>query len=362
MMQSEQGPIGATRVMAPRDDISVSVNGQGGWRKATPASHKAEELAQAGTAAQSDRTRAIVAFKRVAVHLGLKSADVLLLDTLAAFTRPQDWDAGQRPIVWPSNAYLMERTGFSLSTLKRHGRRLVEAGVVTHRDSPNGKRWGHRDASGRIVEAYGFDLSPLAARMAEFEALDAAMQAERAECQKIRRQITILRRSIRAKLEAGQGVSLYLQTRFARLLRHLPGPRSGRILLLRVHRLFKLLATRIHKEQQNCTYSTPMGAKNDPHLQDTTEDQTVTQGSRAENGTKQDCLTLSDNEDLVLPVVLNACPEFSQWVSNMDRTIRHWHGFVSVADEIRPMLGISARIWHYALSRMGPRNTAAALA
>jgi hypothetical protein len=39
--------------------------------------------------------------------------------------------------------------------------------LITMRDSPNGKRYGRRDARGNIVEAYGFDLSPIAARHAE---------------------------------------------------------------------------------------------------------------------------------------------------------------------------------------------------
>jgi hypothetical protein len=33
--------------------------------------------------------------------------------------------------------------------------------------NPNGKRYGRRDGKGRIVEAYGFDLSPLGARYLE---------------------------------------------------------------------------------------------------------------------------------------------------------------------------------------------------
>ena len=37
------------------------------------------------------------------------------------------------------------------------------ANLITPVDSPTGRRWGHRDAkTGKIVEAYGFDLSPIA--------------------------------------------------------------------------------------------------------------------------------------------------------------------------------------------------------
>jgi DNA-binding MarR family transcriptional regulator len=35
---------------------------------------------------------------------------------------------------------LIEQTGFSLSALKRHARRLVDAGVIAFKDSPNGRK------------------------------------------------------------------------------------------------------------------------------------------------------------------------------------------------------------------------------
>ena len=137
-----------------------------GWRKPTPGLGVATQLAQAGERVSVPKSKAFVAVKRVGAHIGLKASDMMLLDTLGAFTQAQDWEEGRRPIVWASNAYLMEQTGFSLSALKRHARRLAEAGIIAFRDSPNGKRWGRRDADGVIVEAYGFDLSPLSARVA----------------------------------------------------------------------------------------------------------------------------------------------------------------------------------------------------
>ena len=90
------------------------------------------------------------------------------VDWLFRFTQPQDWERGGRPIVWPSALLQQEALGVSESQAKRLNRCLIEAGLVTMKDSPNGKRYGKRDAKGRIVEAYGFDLSPIAARYAEF--------------------------------------------------------------------------------------------------------------------------------------------------------------------------------------------------
>lgn len=173
-----------------------------GWRKPTPGLGIAEQLAQAGEWVGVPKTEAFVAVKRVGAHIGLKASDLMLLDTLGAFTQPQDWEERRRPIVWASNAYLMEQTGFSLSALKRHARRLAEVGVIAFKDSPNGKRWGRRNDDGHIVEAYGFDLSPMAARVEEFTELYGRIQEERALCQRLKRQITVARRMIRAHIEA----------------------------------------------------------------------------------------------------------------------------------------------------------------
>lgn len=83
-----------------------------GWRKPTPDPELAEKLAQAGEQVTISKNRAFLAIKRIAAHIGLKPADVMLLDTFGAFTMPQDWEKGRRAIIWPSNACLIEQTGF----------------------------------------------------------------------------------------------------------------------------------------------------------------------------------------------------------------------------------------------------------
>ena len=97
------------------------------------------------------------------------------------FTKEQDWGRGGRPIVWPSSSLQQEALGLSATRTKAINRALIEFGLVTMRDSPNGKRYGKRDPKGRIVEAYGFELSPIAARHAEFVRLADEAKAEREE-------------------------------------------------------------------------------------------------------------------------------------------------------------------------------------
>jgi replication initiation protein RepC len=72
------------------------------------------------------------------------------------------------------------------------------------KDSPNGKRYGKRDPKGRIIEAYGFDLAPIAARHAEFVRLAEEARAERAAMGRLRRRATIARKGIIQILETAR--------------------------------------------------------------------------------------------------------------------------------------------------------------
>jgi replication initiation protein RepC len=150
----------------------------------------------------------LAAFKAAAPTLGLSTRLVHTVDWLFKFTRPQDWQRGGRPIVWPSALLQQQTLGLSETQTKRLNRRLIESGLVTMKDSPNGKRYGKRDPNGRIIEAYGFDLSPLAARYAEFVRLAEEGRAERAAMGRLRRRATIARKGIVQILETARDYDL----------------------------------------------------------------------------------------------------------------------------------------------------------
>ena len=138
----------------------------------------------------------LAAFKAAAPHLGLSPRIVHTIDWLFAFTQPQDWCEGSRPVVWPSAALQRDTLGLGSTQAKTINRQLVELGLVTMKDSPNGKRYGKRDRQGRIVEAYGFDLSPLFARLAEFQAIAEQGRALRSRMGQLRRRCTIARNGL----------------------------------------------------------------------------------------------------------------------------------------------------------------------
>ena len=175
-----------------------------GFRRLTPGLLQADRTAGSFTGLPDGVTaygQLLAAFKAAAPRLGLSPRMVHAIDWLFRFTMVQDWGRGGRPIVWPSASLQQEALGLSPTRVKAINRALIEAGLITMKDSPNGKRYGKRDAKGNIVEAYGFDLSPIAARHAEFVRLAAEAKAEREAMGRFRRRATIARNGITQILE-----------------------------------------------------------------------------------------------------------------------------------------------------------------
>src|SRR5271170_4440222 len=90
----------------------------------------------------------LAALKAAAPRLGIPPRLVHAVDWLFRFTQPQDWEQGSRPIVWPSASMQEESLGLSETQAKRLNRSLIEAGLVTMKDSPNGKRYANVRGAG----------------------------------------------------------------------------------------------------------------------------------------------------------------------------------------------------------------------
>lgn len=138
----------------------------------------------------------LAAFKGAARYMGLRGNIMVAVDYFFSLTRAQDWTADTRPIVWPSAREQCEALGLSLSRVKFLNRRLINLGLILAKDSPTGARWGRRNHNGQIIEAYGFDLSPLAHRMAEFMQIRDAGRADDALRGQLRRRKTVAIKSI----------------------------------------------------------------------------------------------------------------------------------------------------------------------
>ena len=146
--------------------------------------------------------RLLAAFQEAEPYLGLPAHAFKLVSWLVKQTMPCDWEEGSRPIAWPSALRQQEFLGLSATQVKMLNRVLFEAGIFVIRDNEQGKRYGRRGPDGRIIEAYGFDLSPLAVRYDEFIRIAAEAKVERERMKALRKRATIARRAIRQVGEA----------------------------------------------------------------------------------------------------------------------------------------------------------------
>ena len=257
-----------------------------GRRKITPLQFQAEAVGAADFTPTTPG-RALAAFKRAEPALGAPAQVVKLVDYLVGRTRPQDWDGGPGPgpIAWPSDAELEDRLNVGPSQRKATIRAALDAGYVRLRRSPNGKRFGHRDKQGRITDAYGFDLAPLAERTAEFERLSAEWEARRAEGRRLRREITITRNHVLSLVDlalaqelAGEDWPAAAAKADARW--HQRGtqrdplalvPIAARLRALDIHVGEQVAAALAAVEHGEHGETAPMGAEYRPHLTTTTQ-------------------------------------------------------------------------------------------
>ncbi|WP_171070314.1 plasmid replication protein RepC [Methylobacterium terricola] len=137
--------------------------------------------------------------REAAKALGLRPALRLVLSELVAAWGEQAW---ARLIVWPSNEYLVSRTGLSERAVRYALRDLVALEIVAPKDSANGKRYAVRARDGTVLDAFGFDLTPLYARRGDWTL---AIQA-RADARERRRRsfdlLTMHRRAVGEALQA----------------------------------------------------------------------------------------------------------------------------------------------------------------
>ena len=147
-------------------------------------------------------------------RFGVTDRALALLNALLSFYPKTELCAGDTMIVFPSNAQLSLRAhGMAEQTIRRHIAVLVEAGLLTRKDSANGKRFARRvrgegrghnsgeNREGTIDEAFGFSLAPLLARAEEIEHMAAEVEAERLHLQRLKERLTICRRDVTKLIE-----------------------------------------------------------------------------------------------------------------------------------------------------------------
>ena len=338
-------------------------------------------------------SRLLNKLKRAAPYMGVPRNVVSLMDVLVAFSRSQDWAPGQTPCVWPRNETLSVKLGVSVRQVQNYVRAAVEHGLLTPKDSANGHRGGLRAADGKILWSYGFDLSPLAARAQEFEAIAAKGEAEDREIERLRKTIAALRRRTRMLAETCSyhmldGIDAEHEVDLVRMaVTHIRGSRNIDQLVRCVALLTKrvdlfqgavedaLTAGKAQETAENPAFETmnpsPKDEMNFVHSTTTTQLQTAnavtSRGLAGRSSEAWDIALLApksaveddlDRHGIDPGFVAKACPEL---IWDLDPGPRAWGRLVSIAEGLVGQHAISLHAWREACRIMGQHGAAAAV-
>ncbi len=269
-------------------------------------------------------------------------------------------------IVFPSNKQLGQRAhGMAPATLWRHLTALVQAGLIIRRDSPNGKRYARKDASGqeRFSDAFGFDLTPLVARAPEFEALAEQERARQKKRYLTKERISLLRRDVSKSIALGLDDSLpgdwesYRQRAMALMtpLRRIRDDRDLEALAADLAAL-RLDVTKTLESCINVQDSMYNDHHNEQHQSNSNTDCDLDlEPASKEEGAKVEALMGTASEPEVknypLGLVMEACPDVREY--SPGGQVKTWSEFLAAAGAVRPMIGISPDAWREAQDALG---------
>ncbi|MBB4481310.1 plasmid replication protein RepC [Rhizobium etli] len=328
--------------------------------------------------------------------LGVTDRALTVLDALLSFYPEDELSSEKGLVVFPSNTQLSLRArGMAAATLRRHLAVLVEAGLISRKDSPNGKRYVRRGRAGGIDEAYGFSLAPLLARATEIEAMAAGIAADRQMLRAMKERLTICRRDV-AKLlaaaveEAVPGEWEWISSHFHALLQRIPKTatldnlppvlekletfRLNIINTLESREKVQMASTNESQFERHIQNSNPeslsesepgpeTGQEARPDDQPRAELKSHEQGRRGDGGQGLQAVSRTHARRLKsfpLGKVLQACPDIIDY--GPGGAIGSWRDLMVAAVTVRAMLRVSPPAYEEACSVMGPENAATIMA
>lgn len=305
-------------------------------------------------------------------RIGVGDRALAVLSALLTFHPDTALTPGVDLVVFPSNRELSVRAhGPAPATLRRALSQLVEAGLVIRRDSPNGKRYARRGGAGEVAQVFGFDLTPLVVRSAEFERLAEEVRADTKARQLLREEISLHRRDLSKMLafafdQALAGPWRALADRFYGL-GAMP-PRSAELRLLNglaaELRLIRLDVDKWLSDALNSADSTVSESHSETHHQNS-KPNTLTESEPNLRDGRVDEVTLNPETNRTpqraypLGMVLQACPDITLYARH---GIASWSELATTADLVRRTLGVSPSAWEEAKSALGEEQAGVVIA
>jgi replication initiation protein RepC len=304
---------------------------------------------------------------------GVSERDLTVLQGLLSFFPDDALGGNAEMVVFPSNKAICERlNGMPCSTMRRHLARLVEAGLLMRRDSPNGKRYIRKHGEERV--AFGFDLSPLYCQSEEVARAAEAVREAEDRVRRLREVVSLMRRDLAALAEFGEevqpGLGLWDQLRdkavlTARALRRkltLEEVSAYRTDLEALLDHARNVIDGPETEEMNTN-----GASIERHHHNSNKESIDLEPALEKGGAAADAADVetdapvADVEEadirrvpkIPLHLVIAGCPSLKTFYQG---DIRHWHQLFDAACHVRPAMGISASAWEEAQRFMGPEQ------
>jgi replication initiation protein RepC len=262
-----------------------------------------------------------------------------------------------RLLVWPSNQRLTAATGLSERSIRNAIRALIELQVLIPKDSPNGKRYAVRDEKGNVVDAFGFDLTPLYARRGEWAATTAEQQKRKELLKRSFDEVTVCRRAAEEALSA---LALHdpavdrteLENRLSTLKARTP-KRSGAALPAGLAEAW----TEMRHLAEEAFYQASCDGTTCRHIEAENESLSET----CHNGRRGDPEPAAKDAlptELSLPaLIVEACPV----ISDCAHPIRDAVDLVSAGRFLRASLGAHPSAWTEAVEDIGATHAATAV-
>jgi replication initiation protein RepC len=304
---------------------------------------------------------------------GLTERDLTVLQGLLSFFPDDALGGNAEMVVFPSNKAVCERlNGMPCSTMRRHLSRLVEAGLLMRRDSPNGKRYVRKHGDERVT--FGFDLCPLYCRAEEIARAAEAVREAEDRVRRLREVVSLMRRDLAALAEFGEEMQPKLgywdQLRdtaalTARALRRklsLEDLSAYRANLETLLDQARNLIDGPEAEDMNTN-----DARFERHHHNSNKESIDFEPALEQGGTAADAPDAETGEieadveepdmrrvpKIPLHLVIAGCPSIKTFYQG---DIRHWHQLFDAACQVRPAMGISASAWEEAQRCMGPEQ------
>ena len=310
---------------------------------------------------------------------GVTERDLTVMQGLLSFFPDDALGGNAEMVVFPSNKAICERlNGMPCSTMRRHIARLVDAGLLMRRDSPNGKRYVRKHGEERV--AFGFDLSPLYCRSEEVARAAEAVREAEDRVRRLREVVSLMRRDLAALAEFGEeiqpGLGLWDQFRDKAVLTARALRRKLTLEELSAYRtdLEALLdhARNVIDGPETEEMNT-IGAKFERHHHNSSEESIDLEPALEKGGAAADAPDVetdapgADVEEadtrrvpkIPLHLVIAGCPSLKTFYQG---DIRHWHQLFDAACHVRPAMGISASAWEEAQRFMGPEQASIVVA